>query len=220
MGRMLAGLALRAACVLLPASATAQAVPEQAALDSVDRYLRAELERQRIPGLSVAILRGDSVLLARGYGLANLEHRVPATDSTVYQSGSVGKQFTAAAVVTLAREGKLGLDDSIRRFFPEGPAAWHRITVRHLLTHTSGIPDYTDSTMDYRRDYTEAELVELAAGLPLQFRPGATWSYSNTGYALLGFIVRRVTGRVYGDYLRGRIFQPLGKRTARVISES
>jgi CubicO group peptidase (beta-lactamase class C family) len=185
----------------------------------VDRYVRSELARQRIPGLSVAVLRGDSIVLARGYGFANLEHGVPATDSTVYQSGSVGKQFTAAAVVTLAREGKLKLDDSIRRYFPEGPAGWDRITIRHLLTHTSGIPDYTDSTMDYRRDYTEAQLVELAARLPLQFRPGATWSYSNTGYALLGFIIRRVSGEFYGDYLRRRVFEPLGMRTARIISE-
>lgn len=192
----------------------------QAALDSVDRYVRAEIARQRIPGISVAVLRGDSVVLARGYGFANLEHRVPAGDGTIYQSGSVGKQFTAAAIVTLAREGKLGLDDSLRRYLPEGPRAWRSITIRHLLTHTSGIPDYTDSTMDYRRDYTEEQLVALAARLPLQFRPGATWSYSNTGYALLGFIVRRVTGKFYGDYLRERVFEPLGMRTARVVSES
>jgi CubicO group peptidase (beta-lactamase class C family) len=194
--------------------------PAQTALDSVDRYVRAELARQRIPGISVAVLRGDSVVFARGYGFANLEHRVPATDSTIYQSGSVGKQFTSAAIVTLAREGKLGLDDSIRRSLPEGPPAWGKITIRHLLTHTSGIPDYPDSTMDYRRDYTEDQLVALAARLPLQFHPGASWSYSNTGYILLGFIVRRVSGKFYGDLLRERVFEPLGMRTARVISES
>jgi CubicO group peptidase (beta-lactamase class C family) len=219
-------------CLSLPAaSASAQEtvtlpetvalpVADRTALDSVDRYLRAELARQRIPGMSVAILRGDSVLLARGYGFANLEHRVPATDSTVYQSASVGKQFTAAAVVTLAREGRLVLDDPIRRYFPEGPPAWRSITARHLLTHTSGIPDYTDSTVDYRRDYTEDELVAMAARLPRQFPAGENWSYSNTGYALLGFLVRRVSGRFYGDWLRERIFEPLGMRSARVISES
>ncbi|MBA3317334.1 MAG: beta-lactamase family protein, partial [Gemmatimonadales bacterium] len=180
----------------------------------------AELTRQRIPGLSVAVLRGDSVLLARGYGFANLEHRVPATDSTIYQSGSVGKQFTAAAIVSLAREGKLGLGDPIRKYLPEGPPAWRTVTIRHLLTHTSGIPDYTGDRVDFRRDYTEEQLAKVYARLPLQFAPGATWSYSNTGYALLGFIVRRVTGKFYGDYLRERVFQPLDMRTARVISES
>lgn len=192
----------------------------QAALDSVDRYVRDELARQRIPGLSLAVLRGDSVLLARGYGFANLEHRVPATDSTIYQSASVGKQFTAAAIVVLAREGRLGIDDPIRKWLPEAPSAWRKVTIRHLLTHTSGIPDYTDDLVDLRRDYTEEQLAKLYARLPLQFTPGATWSYSNTGYALLGFVVRRVTGKFYGDYLRERVFEPLGMRTARVISES
>jgi CubicO group peptidase (beta-lactamase class C family) len=208
-------LAALASLVLAPTQVRAQA-----ALDSVDRYVRAELARQRIPGLSVAVLRGDSVLLARGYGFANLEHRVPATDSTVYQSGSVGKQFTSAAIITLAAEGKLGLDDPIRKYLPEGPAAWRKVTIRHLLTHTSGIPDYTDDLVDFRRDYTEEQLAKLYARLPLRFPPGATWSYSNTGYALLGIVVRRVTGKFYGDYLRERVFRPLGMRTARVISES
>jgi CubicO group peptidase (beta-lactamase class C family) len=213
-------VALVAACAMLSESGAAQSASGQAAIDSVDRYIRAELQRQRIPGMSVAVLRGDSVLLARGYGFANLEHHVPATDSTVYQSGSVGKQFTSAAIVTLAREGKLGLDDPIRKYLPEAPASWAKITVRHLLTHTSGIPDYTADLVDFRRDYTEEDLTRLYARLPLDFKPGATWSYSNTGYALLGFIVRRVTGQFYGEYLKERVFQPLGMRTARVISEA
>ena len=230
MRRIPGRLALAAACALLPTGLGAQGAARHgtarqgaigpATLDSVDRYLRAEVARQRVPGMSVAILRGDSVLLARGYGYANLEHRVPATDSTVYQSGSVGKQFTAALVMTLVREGRLGLDDPICRWFPEGPPAWQPITVRHLLTHTSGIPDYTEGQVDYRRDYTEEELVAAAVRLPLEFSPGETWRYSNTGYALLGFLVGRATGQFYGDLLRDRIFEPLGMRTARVISES
>jgi CubicO group peptidase (beta-lactamase class C family) len=213
-------LALALLSVLLPARSTAQSAPYPAALDSADRYARAELARQRIPGMSVAILRGDSVLLARGYGFANLEHRVPATDSTLYQSASVGKQFTAALVLLLARDGRLGIDDPIRRFFPTAPPGWQPVTVRHLLTHTSGIPDYTEGAIDYRRDYTEDELLATALRLPLEFAPGATWRYSNTGYALLGFLVRRATGRFYGDLLRERIFRPAGMPTARIISES
>jgi D-alanyl-D-alanine carboxypeptidase len=119
--------------------------------------------------------------LVRGYGFANLEHRVPATDSTIYQCGSVGNQFTAAAIVILARESKLGIDDPLRKWLPEAPSAWRKVTIRHLLTHTSGIPDYTDDLVDFRRDYTEGQLARLYARLPLRFRPGATWSYSNTG---------------------------------------
>ena len=193
---------------------------QTAALDSVDRWVRAEAARQRIPGLSLAVLRGDSLLLARGYGEANVEHHVPATDSTVYQSGSVGKQFTAACVMLLVEEGKLALDDPITRHVPELPASWRTITVRHLLSHTSGIPDYADSTLDYRRDYAEDDLVRLAASLTRAFAPGESWSYSNTGYILLGILIRRVTGRFYGDFLIERVFAPLGMGDTRIISEA
>ena len=191
-----------------------------AALDSIDRYIGAELDRYHIPGASVAVLRGDSVVLARGYGYANVELRVPASDSTVYQSGSVGKQFTAAAVVMLAEQGCLSFDDPITRYLPEGPAGWGRITIRHLLTHTSGIGDYTDSTLDVRRDYTENDLVRLAARQALEFAPGDRWSYSNTGYVLLGVIIHRVTGVFYGDFLQDHVFRPLGMRTTRIITEA
>ena len=203
---------------LLVAAAAAAQTP--ATLDSIDRYVGTEVTRYRIPGLSLAVLRGDSVVLARGYGYANVEHRVPATDSTVYQSGSVGKQFTAAAIVMLAEQGRLSLDDSITRFLPDAPATWRGITIRHLLTHTSGIADYTDSTLDTRRDYTEDELVRLAAKQPLEFAPGDRWNYSNTGYVLLGIIIHRVTGVFYGDFLQDHVFRPLRMRTTRIISEA
>ncbi len=211
-----------AVAVVFVALGGVSAVPAQTPEKTiaVDRYVRAEAQRQRIPGLSVAVLRGGTLLLARGYGYANVEHRVPATDRTVYQSGSLGKMFTAALVLQLADSGRLGLDDPIRRHLPDGPARWDSVTVRHLLTHTSGIPDYTDSVVDLRRDYSEDELVRIAAGLPPLFAPGERWSYSNTGFVLLGALIRRVSGRFYGDLLRERIFVPLGMRTARVISEA
>jgi CubicO group peptidase (beta-lactamase class C family) len=177
------------------------------------------MQHQKIPGLSVAIVRGDSILLARGFGFANVEHRVPASDSTVYQSGSLGKQFTATALGMLAQQGRVSLDERITRWFPEGKGTWDSVTVRHLLTHTSGIPDYTDSLIDLRKDYTEEQLVRLAATQPLDFPAGTSWSYSNTGYLLLGVIIHRVTGRFYGDVLRDLLFQPLGMGT-RVISEA
>ena len=205
-----------AGLVVLTASVSAQ----QGALSAVNRYLRDEIRREHVPGVSVAIVRAGRVILARGYGEANLELHVPATDRTVYQSGSVGKQFTAALVLRLAAAGRLTLDDPIRRHLPEGPPAWDSVTVRHLLTHTSGIPDYTDSAVNLQRAYTEDELVRIAAGLPQQFRAGDHWRYSNTGYLLLGAIVRRVTGTFYGDLLRRDIFAPLGMRTARIISEA
>jgi CubicO group peptidase (beta-lactamase class C family) len=185
--------------------------------DAADRFIRAELARQQIPGMSVAVLRGDSVLLARGYGFANVEDRVPATDSTVYAVGSVSKQFTAAAIVLLSQQGRLKLEDPITRYLPEGSAVWSGVTIRHLLTHTSGIPQ--DTTLDSRRDYSESELVRSAAQ-PLEFEPGKLESYSSTGYALLGVIIHRVTGVFWGDFVRHQIFRPLGMRTARVNSDT
>jgi CubicO group peptidase (beta-lactamase class C family) len=205
------------ACLVSFATVTAAQTP--APIAAVEQYVRAELARQRIPGLSVAILRGDRLVLARGYGYANLEHRVKATDSTVYQVGSVTKQFTAAAVVMLSEQGRLGLDDPITRYLPEGDSVWPGVTIRHLLTHTSGIPEIGD-TLDWRRDYTEAELVRLAATEPLAFVPGASWNYSSIGYTLLGVILHRVTGVSWGDFLHDRVFRPLGMRTARVNSNT
>jgi N-acyl-D-aspartate/D-glutamate deacylase/CubicO group peptidase (beta-lactamase class C family) len=157
---------------------------------------------------------------SQGYGLANIEHSVPVTDETIFQSGSLGKQFTATAIMLLVEEGKLTLADSLSMFYPDGPPAWRQITVRHLLTHTSGIPDYTDGKVDLRRDYTEDELARLAYDMPLDFAPGEQWKYSNTGYVLLGAIVRKASGQFYGDLLRDRVFTPLGMTTARVINEA
>src|SRR5213075_2935672 len=186
---------------------------------AISRFVQAEMERQHVPGLSLAVLQGDRVLVSRGYGLANVELRVPASDSTVYQSGSMGKQFTAALVEMLVVNRRLRLDDSVVRWFPEGRDVWRGITVRHLLTHTSGIAEYTDSTFDYRKDFTEDELVKFAASRPLDFQPGERWSYSNTGYVLLGVLIHRVTGRFYGDLLRDSVFRPLSMNDSRIISE-
>lgn len=188
--------------------------------DAIDRYVQAEMARQRIPGLSLAVVKDGRVVKARGYGFANVEHDVPASERTIYQSGSVGKQFTAAAVLLLVEDRRLSLEDRLATFFPEAPASWRDITVRHLLTHTSGLRNYTDDALDRRRDYTDDELVALAAKSPLDFPPGTRWSYSNTGYVLLGIIVKKVTGRFYGDILAERVFRPLGMTTARVISEA
>lgn len=194
-----------------------RAAAQTPALPGIDRFVRAELERQRIPGMSVAVLRGDSVLLTKGYGLANVERRVPATDSTLYNVGSLTKPFTAAGIVLLTQQRRLRLEDPITRYLPEGSAEWEGVTIRHLLTHTSGIPQ--DTSLDSRRDYSESELVRSAVR-PLEFKPGALESYSSTGYDLLGVIIHRVTGTFWGDFVRDHIFRPLGMRTARINSDT
>jgi CubicO group peptidase (beta-lactamase class C family) len=187
---------------------------------TVDDVVEAEMAKQRIPGVAVAIVRKGQTPVLKGYGFANVEHKVRVTPDTIFQSGSVGKQFTAAAAMTLVEDGRLALGDPLTRFFPDAPAPWQRITVRHLLTHTSGLPDYTQGTIDYRRDYTEEDLLKFAYSLKLEFEPGARWNYSNTGYVVLGILIRKASGQFYGDVLRQRVFLPLGMTTARIITEA
>ena len=197
-----------------------QAVPARIAdAGAIEKVVEAEVARQRVPGLAVAVIRKGETILARGFGLANVEHHVPVTPDTIFQSGSVGKQFTAAAAMLLVEDGKLVLSDPVTKYFPDAPEHWKRILVRHLLTHTSGLPDYTAGMVDYRRDYTEEELLKFAYGLKLEFEPGARWNYSNTGYIVLGFLIRKASGQFYGDVLRERVFAKIGMKTARVISE-
>lgn len=190
-----------------------------ATADPVDDYVRGVMAAKKIPGASVAILRSGTVVKIQGYGLANIELDTPATPDTIYQSGSLGKQFTAAGILLLAEDGKLALDDRLAKHFPEGPSTWHRITVRHLLTHTSGLKDYGSDEIDFRRDYSEEDLLKVARSVPLEFEPGTQWSYSNTGYLILGLLTSRLAGKHWSDFQTERIFQPLGMATTRVISE-
>ena len=193
------------------------AVP--AAADPVDDYVRTVMAAKKIPGLSIAVLRDGKIVKSTGYGFANLEHDVAATPDTIYQSGSVGKQFTAAGILMLAEDGKLGLDDRLSKYFPDGPSSWHRITIRHLLTHTSGLKDYGSDEIDFRKDYTEDEYLEVIKRMPIEFEPSTQWSYSNTGYLLLGILTSRLAGKHWSEFLAERLFAPLGMTTMRVISE-
>jgi CubicO group peptidase (beta-lactamase class C family) len=210
-------LTLHVATAVTLVAQAASAQPVAAA--RIDSVVRAGMTRQRIPGVAVAVVRNGAVVIAKGYGEANVEHHVPVGPETIFQSGSVGKQFTSAAVMLLVEDGKIGLGDPLTKYFPNAPEHWRGITVRHLLTHTSGIPDYTTDAMDYRRDYTEDELAQMAFGLKPEFPPGSRWNYSNTGYVVLGIIIHKASGKFYGDVLRERVFGPLGMQTARVITE-
>ena len=192
---------------------------QDASATKVDDYIKAEMQRQHIPGLSLAVLKDGQIILAKGYGFANVEHQVPVKPETIFQSGSMGKQFTATAVMMLVEAGKLSLADPITKFFSDAPDSWKNITVRHLLTHTAGTTDYPRD-FDFRRDYTEDELLKRAEAIPLSFQPGEKWSYSNLGYVLLGILIHKVSGQFYGDFLQERVFQPLGMTTARIISEA
>jgi D-alanyl-D-alanine carboxypeptidase len=195
--------------------------PETAnnSIENLDSWIEDEMRERQIPGLSIAVLENGRVVKAHGYGLANVEFEVEATEHTIFQSGSIGKTFTAAAVLLLAEEGKLDLDDPIIRHLEELPKGWRLITIRHLLNHTSGLPDYWEPTVDLRQDYTESELLQAFSNLTPHFPPGEEWSYSNTGYAILGALVSRITGDHWGVFVKERIFEPAGMEMARVISE-
>jgi len=185
----------------------------------VDEFVRGEMQSQHIPGLSLLVNKDGKIALAKGFGLANVEHQIPVKPETVFQSGSVGKQFTATAVMLLVEEGKIGLDDKISKYLTNAPPGWDNIKVRNLLTHTSGLGDYPPD-FDLRRDYTEDELLAKVTTTPLKFQPGEQWSYSNLGYLTLGVLISKVSGKFYGDVLQERIFKPLGMTTARIISEA
>ena len=191
---------------------------DRAAATRVDRVVKAAMSTYKIPGVSLAVLRNGKIILLKSYGLANVEHQVPVKPETIFQSGSIGKQFTAAAIMILAQENKLSLDDKVSKYFPDAPASWKDITVWNLLTHTSGLGDYPPD-IDLRRDYTEEQFFESFKKAPLEFAPGTNWNYSNVGYVTLGILIRKVTGKYYGDFLQERVFRPLGMTTARVISE-
>jgi CubicO group peptidase (beta-lactamase class C family) len=203
------------AFLLLGADCRAQ----DAVATKVDDFVQNEMLPQHIPGLSLLVKQNGKIVLAKGYGLANVEHQVLVKPETVFQSGSVGKQFAATAVMMLVEKGKIGLDEKIGKYLTNAPPTWANIKVRHLLTHTSGLGDYP-SGFDFRRDYTEDELLAKITATPLAFQPGERWSYSNLGYVTLGILIGKVTGKFYGDFLQERIFKPLGMTTARIISEA
>ncbi|CAF1156735.1 unnamed protein product [Rotaria sordida] len=177
------------------------------------------MKKQKIPGISLAIIQGGQIIYGRGYGYSNIEHQVRVKLETIFQSGSIGKQFTSMAIMMLVEDGKIQLDATINTYFADVPNEWNNITVRHLLTHTSGMTDYPQD-FNYRIDYTEDDMYNLIKTIPLAFQPGEQWAYSNIGYVMLGILIRRVTNQFYGDFLKQYVFNPLNMTTARVISEA
>ncbi len=191
-----------------------------ATIAAVEAHVRSTMAAARIPGMAVAVVRNGEVLSAKGFGVANLETGTEVTDQTMFQSGSLGKQFAAAGMMVLVEQGRVDLDDSVRGYIPEAPDSWAPITIRHLLTHSSGIPDYTSDDFDYETHYSEDDLVRMAADLDLEFEAGARWNYSNTGYVMLGVIMSRLTGRPYWEFLREHVFDPAGMPTIRINTQT
>jgi D-alanyl-D-alanine carboxypeptidase len=205
----------------LPASA-APAPPGYAAAAEV--IVKPYVEAGNFSGV-VLVAKDGRPIFRKAFGLADREWNVAATPETRFRLGSITKQFTAAAILQLAEQGKLSLDDPISKYYPDAPASWAAITLKHLLTHTSGIPSYTAISGFFRQsartDRTPEEIIALTRDKPLEFKPGEKFAYDNTGYILLGYVIEKVSGQTYQAYLANHLLMPLGlKNTGYDVSET
>ena len=197
--------------VLLPTTAVTQ--PSGTELPTrLDAVLSATFG-PAAPGAAVIVVHQGKTVFRRAYGLANLETKTPMRPDMVFQIGSVTKQFTSTAILMLAEQGKVSLDDDVTKYFPDYPTKGAKITIEHLLTHTSGIKSYTEDPKWpalWREDLTPAQVIDLTKDSPLQFAPGTKWDYNNTAYTMLGVIIEKASGLSYAEFLRRNIFEPLG----------
>jgi D-alanyl-D-alanine carboxypeptidase len=219
----------RAALIILPLAVLTAALvslagcartsPRDTVEARVDALVAAYQRETYAPAVSVAVIRaGRDTLVYRGYGLADVENDVPATPETVYRIGSVTKQFTAAAVLRLAEQNRLSLDDPILRHLPTLPAAWSGIRIRHLLNHTAGIPNFQIRWLHEglsEEVLTPDSVIGLVRNEPLDFAPGTQWSYSNVGYTVLGMLLEKLSGEPYAYYLQSALLRPLGLASTR-----
>ncbi len=170
------------------------------------------------PGAAVLVANKDQVIYHKAFGMANLELDVPLRHDHVFRIGSVTKQFTCAAIMQLEEQGKLSLQDDLTKFIPDYPTQGKKITVEHLLTHTSGIKSYTgmkEWTGEVRRkDFTVSGLIDFFKDQPMDFEPGTKYEYNNSGYILLGFIIEKVSGKTYAEYMSEHFFKPLGMKNS------
>ena len=218
--RSTAGLVFLAALTSMPAPTAATADDRGQLLERIDELVSDSMEATRTPAISVAVQQGGELILARGYGLADVENNVQATEHTVYRIGSVTKQFTAAAVMKLVEAGKVALDEPITKYFPGYPVGEFHITVGQLLDHTTGIKGYTEMPSFWeqsRLDLSHEQMIELFSAAPYEFEPGDRYQYSNSGYYLAGLLIEKASGRTYAEYLRETFFRPLGMRESHYL---
>ncbi|HEV7692534.1 MAG TPA: serine hydrolase [Hyphomonadaceae bacterium] len=178
---------------------------------------RAAVQRYADAGTfsgAVLVTRDGKPVFREAFGLGGRAPDVKASADTVYYIGSLTKQFTAAAVLQLADAGKLSVDDPVSKYYAKAPAAWSKITIKHLLSHRGGIPDWPKFlplvSVEATKDHTPEQLIEVTRDMPLEFEPGTKYAYSNSGYAVLGYIIEKASGQSYADYVQGHIFTPLG----------
>ena len=218
MRRSRLGIAILVVALVAFAPLVAQAIAQPApARDSVDRYITAEMERAHIPGVALAVLRGGKPVKMAAYGFADLEHRVPVTPRTVFKIGSVSKPLIATGVVLLEQQGRLRFDDPISRHFAGTPETWRGVTLRHLLTHTSGILR-EGPAFDPLRVQADSIVIRSAFAAPLEFPTGTKYQYCNVCYFTLAEVIARTSGKPWEEFLAERVFRPLGMASTRTTS--
>lgn len=185
--------------------------------DKVDAFIQAEMQRQNIPGVSVAVIRNGKTVKAKGYGVANVETKTPVTNETVFKIGSISKPVIAMGVMLLVEDGKIALDDKISKFLEGTPETWKDITVRHLLSHTSGIIREAPG-FDPAKIQPDADVVKTAYPAPLVFTPGEKYQYCNVGYFALAQIIRKVSGKPWSEFLSERLLNPIGMTSTRTTT--
>ena len=195
------------------------AAPTAARCDDIDDYLAAQMRWQQIPGLSLAVVKSGTLMKAQGYGFANLETHTPANAETAFKLGSLSKQFLASAILLLAQDGKLDLATPVAKYLPDAPPAWQAITVRHLLSHTSGLPREFPE-FDPFKPQSDADMLKSVATLPLRFPPGEKWEYSNIGYYALAEIIQNVSGQPWSEFIAARLIAPAGMTATRTTTAS
>lgn len=197
---------------LLANSAFAQSKDDKQLFSEFDKIL-SERFKPNEPGAAVLVARKGQIIYKKAFGMANLEYNIPMKVDNIFRIGSITKQFTALAILQLIEQEKLNLQDDITKFIPDYPTHGHIITIEHLLTHTSGIQSYTDMNGFEDRmklDLKPNELIDIFKNQPMQFAPGTKWNYNNSGYFLLGYIIEKISGKTYPQYLEDNFFKPLG----------
>lgn len=192
--------------LLLPALSFAQ-------VDSTDIIIAQMMKQQKIVGLSLAVIKNGKAVINKGYGLANVELNVPVSSETVIRLGSVSKQFFTTAILKLMEEGKLRIDDSVHRFFPDAPETWRPITIKNLMSHTSGL-QREGPAYDNNKIQPDIDIIKSAYHLPLVFKPGEKYQYCNLAYFMLAEIITRVSGMPWQDYIQKELFVPAGMRNS------
>src|SRR6201998_4784879 len=215
--RMAVAVWLVGSCAVLGSSCLAQdSVPR------MEQVVQSYVSSNRFMG-SVLVARDKTIVLDKGYGFANLEWKVPNSPTTKFRLGSITKQFTSASIFLLEERGKLKLDDPVKKYMPDAPAAWDKVTIFSLLTHTSGIPSFTgfpDSDSTEAIPTTPEKLVTRFRCKPPEFQPGEKWNYSNSGYVLLGYLIEKISGQPYAQFVQENIFVPLGMKDSGYDSNS